>query len=199
MTPSTHEAYLSHLSSQLIIQADNRLFWQQFSTYGTELATLLEISLDPVRQALADLYCPTNNGAPKDACAMLRSWLLMTYSCEGSPTVWATRLKREASLAILAGFAPGQTPCATTHIDFLKRLANGPYALRTQQDVSLSQSTCKAGIPADWMRPPKSGRRPPMRPAKLNRLWSPTPCWNRPNSRSTRTICTPGSTSSLSS
>jgi hypothetical protein len=139
MTPSTHEEYLSHLSSQLIIQANNRLFWQQFSTYGAELATLLEISLDPVRQALTDLYCPTNNGDPKDACAMLRSWLLMTYSREGSPTAWADQLKKEASLAILAGFVPGQTPCATTHIDFIKRLANGPYTLRKQQDVPLSQ------------------------------------------------------------
>ena len=139
MTPSTHEASLSHLSSQLIIQADNPLFWGPFCTYGAELATLPEISLDPVREALGELYCPTNNGAPKDPCAMLRSWLLMTYSREGSPTAWAIRLKKEPSLAILAGFTPGQTPGATTHIDFLKRLADGPYAVRKQQDVPLSQ------------------------------------------------------------
>ena len=139
MTPSTHEDYLSHLSSQLIIQADNPLFWEPFCTYGSELATLVEVSLDPVREALAALYCPTNNGAPKDACAMLRSWLLMTHCREGSPTVWATRLKREPVLAILAGFTPGQTPCATTHLDFLKRLADGPYVARKAQDVPLSQ------------------------------------------------------------
>jgi len=139
MTPSTHEEYLSHLSSQLIIQADKRLFWQQLSTYGETLTSLLEISLDPVRDTLAALYCPTNNGAPKDACAMFRSWLTMTLCREGSPTVWATRLTREPLLAILAGFAPGQTPCATTHIDFMKRLANGPYAVRKAQDAPLSQ------------------------------------------------------------
>ena len=139
MTPSTHEASLSHLSSQLIIQADNPLFWGPFCTYGAELATLPEISLDPVREALAELYCPTNNGAPKDPCAMLRSWLLMTSSREGSPTAWATRLKKEPSLAILVGFTPGQTPCATTHLDFLKRLADGPSVARKQQDVPVSQ------------------------------------------------------------
>ncbi|MCP5021398.1 MAG: hypothetical protein GY930_06440 [bacterium] len=70
---------------------------------------------------------------------MLRSWLLMTYAREGSPTAWADRLKKEASLAVLAGFTPGQTPCATAHIDFLKRLSDGPYAARKQQDVPLSQ------------------------------------------------------------
>jgi hypothetical protein len=94
MTPSTHEDYLSHLSSQLMIHADNPVFWTPFCTYGAELATCLEISLDPVREALAALYCPTNNGAPKDPCAMLRSWLLMTYSRVGSPTAWADRLKK---------------------------------------------------------------------------------------------------------
>ncbi len=61
MTPSTHDEYLSHLTSQLIIQAENPLFWQQISTYGDTLASLLDISLDPVGKALADLYCPTNS------------------------------------------------------------------------------------------------------------------------------------------
>ncbi len=37
MTPSTHDEYLSHLTSQLIIQAENPLFWQQMSTYGDTL------------------------------------------------------------------------------------------------------------------------------------------------------------------
>ncbi len=141
MTPSTHDEYLSPLTSQIIIQAENPLFWQQISTYSDTLASLLDISLDPVGKALTDLYCPTNNGAPQDASAMLRSWLLMTYRREGSPTVWATRLKREPVLAILAGFVPGQTPCATTHLDFLTRLADGPYAARKAQDVPPEPAT----------------------------------------------------------
>ena len=94
MTPSTHEEYLSHLSAQLIIHADNPMFWGPFCQYGDELATCLEISLDPVREALGELYCPTGQGTPKDPCAMLRSWLLMTYSREGSPTLWAEDLKK---------------------------------------------------------------------------------------------------------
>ncbi|MCP5084440.1 MAG: hypothetical protein GY948_22350, partial [Alphaproteobacteria bacterium] len=139
MTPSTHQEYLLHLSSQLILQVDTPQFWGPFCTYGSELATLMEVSLDPVREALTALYCPTGQGAPKDPCAMLRSWLLMTYSREGSPTAWAMRLKRESALAVLAGFAPGETPCATAHLDFLKRLADGSYAARKAQDVPLSQ------------------------------------------------------------
>ncbi len=96
MTPSTHQEYLLHLASQLILQADNPQFWGQFCTYGAELATLVEVSLDPVSEALTALYCPTGQGAPRD-------------------------------------------PCATVHLDFLKRLADGPYAARKAQDVPLSQ------------------------------------------------------------
>jgi hypothetical protein len=139
MTPCTHEEYLSQLSSQLILHADNPMVWAPLCQHGEELAMVLELSLDPVRDALAAVYCPTGQGAPIDPCAMLRSWLLMTYAREGSPTAWAARLKKEPSLAILAGFAPHKPPCATTHIDFLKRLADGPYASRSQQDTPLSQ------------------------------------------------------------
>lgn len=138
MTPTMHEAYLSHLSTHIINQAEHPLFWEQIGTYAQELSILAELPLDPVRESLAALYCPTGNGDPKDPCAMLRSWLLMSLCREGSPTVWATRLRREPVLATLAGFAPGDTPCATTHRDFLTRLLDGPYAVRSQQDVPLS-------------------------------------------------------------
>jgi hypothetical protein len=139
MRPTTHSKYLSHLSSQIITHRETVLFWEQLSTYREELSILAELSLDPVRESLAALYCPTGNGDPKDPCAMLRSWLLMTLCREGSPTVWATRLRREPILATLAGFTPGDTPCATTHRDFLTRLLDGPYAVRSQQDVPLSR------------------------------------------------------------
>jgi hypothetical protein len=99
---------------------------------------LVDLSLDPVRESLAARYCPHGNGSPRDPSAMLRSWLLMTLCREKSPTVWGTRLKREPVLAILAGFAPGDTPGATTHRDFLTRLLDGPYAERSKQDTPLS-------------------------------------------------------------
>ena len=102
MTPTTHYEYLSHLSTQMINNADKRIFWEHVGTYTKEFSILAELSLDSVRESLADLYCPTGNGNPKDPCAMLRSWLLMTLCREGSPTVWATRLRREPALA---GFA----------------------------------------------------------------------------------------------
>jgi hypothetical protein len=140
MTPSTHYEYLSHLSTQMINNADKPIFWEQIGTYAKEVSMLSELSLDSVRESLADLYCPTSNGDPKDPCAMLRSWLLMTLCREGSPTVWASRLRREPALAIMAGFVPGQIPCATTHINFLKRLLDGPYAVRKKQDVTRSRS-----------------------------------------------------------
>jgi len=134
-----HTEYLSFLSTQILSHAESPHFWTQLSTYAEEMSILADLSLDPVCDDLAALYCPHGNGNPKDPSAMLRSWLLMTLCREGSPTVWATRLTREPVLAILAGFAPGDTPCATTHRDFVTRLLDGPYAVRTQQDAPLSQ------------------------------------------------------------
>jgi hypothetical protein len=139
MILSTHDAYLSHLSSQFSAHADDRRFWEALGTYTEELSCLLELSLDPVREALDALYCPTGQGDPRDPVTLLRSWLLMALCREGSPTVWARRLRREPVLAVLAGFVPGDTPGASTHRDFLARLADGPYAVRSRQDVPLSQ------------------------------------------------------------
>ena len=139
MILSTYDAYLSHLSSQFTYHADDRRFWEALGTYTEELSCLLDLSLDPVREALNALYCPTGQGDPLDPVSMLRSWLLMTLCCEGSPTVWARRLRREPLMALLAGFVPGSTPGASTHRDFLTRLADGPYAVRRVQDVPLSQ------------------------------------------------------------
>jgi hypothetical protein len=135
----SHTKYLAHLSTQITNNRETSLFWEQLGTYAAELSILADLSLDPVRQALEALYCPTGNGNPKDPGAMLRSWLLMTLCREGSPTVWATRLRREPVLAIMAGFEPDNPACATTHRDFLTRLLDGPYAMRSKQDRPLSQ------------------------------------------------------------
>lgn len=139
MILSTHDAYLSHLSSQFTAHADDHPFWEALGTYTDELSCLLDLSLDPVREALETLYCPTGQGDPRDPVTLLRSWLLMALCREGSPTVWAQRLRREPVLAVLAGFRPGDTPGASTHRDFLARVADGPYAVRSRQDVPLSR------------------------------------------------------------
>jgi hypothetical protein len=141
MIVSTHNEYLNHLHQQLVPRLDEPDIKASMESYAYEFVTLTELSLDPQREALKALYCPTGQGAPKDPLCMLRSWLLMNLIHEtSSPDAWAKRLKREPLLAILAGFEPGQTPCATTHRDFIVRLADGPYALRSQQDLTLSQT-----------------------------------------------------------
>ena len=140
MNVSTHDEYLTHLRQQVVPRLEDSDITASVETYAYEVVTLCELSLDPQREALQALYCPTGQGAPKDPVCMLRSWLLMTLIHEtSSPDAWARRLKREPVLAILAGFEPGQTPCATAHRDFLTRYGDGPYALRSQQDVPLSQ------------------------------------------------------------
>jgi hypothetical protein len=139
MIVSTHEEDLTHLRRQLVPRLEDPDITASVETYAYEVVTLIDHSLDSEREALEALYCPTGQGAPKDPICMLRSWLLMTLLHEtSSPDAWARRLKREPVLAILAGFAPGQTPCATAHRDFISRYGDGPYALRSKQDRPLS-------------------------------------------------------------
>jgi len=141
MIVSTHDEYLTHLRQQLVPRLTEPDITASVETYAYEVVTLINLSLDPEREALEALYCPTGQGDPKDPVCMLRSWLLMTLLHEtSSPDAWAQRLRREPVLAILAGFTPGQTPCATAHRDFITRMGDGPYALRSQQDVTLSQT-----------------------------------------------------------
>lgn len=140
MTPTTHDEYRAHLTHQFIRYQDDAAFQAALDSYAYEVVTLADLSLDPVRDDLAALYCPTGQGSPKDPCAMLRSLLLMTLEHESSPDRWAERLRREPVLAVLAGFTPGKTPCATTHRDMITRIANGPYAQRTKQDRTLSDT-----------------------------------------------------------
>jgi len=139
MILSTHADYLNHLQRSFSRYADNADVFRSLTTYVMELITLCDLSLDPLRDQLAELYCPTGQGDPYDPCCMLRSWLLMTLLKVASPDDWAIRLRCEPLLAILAGFTPAQTPCATAHRDFLTRFADGPYALRVKQDLTLSE------------------------------------------------------------
>jgi hypothetical protein len=141
MIVSTHQDYLTHLRQRLIPRLEDPAVTASLETYAYEFVTLSECSLDPQREALQALYCPTGQGDPYDPVCMLRSWLLMTLIHEtSSPDAWTRRLKREPLVAILAGFVPNHTPCATAHRDFIIRYADGPYALRSKQDVTVSQT-----------------------------------------------------------
>jgi hypothetical protein len=137
MTSSTHADYLVHLAAQLESRPHLRPL---LSEYTQLLIFVVSCSLDSVCDKLVALYCPTGQGDPYDPCCMLRSWLMMTMEREHSPDAWAKRLRCEPLLAILAGFVPGHTPCATAHRDFLARFADGPYEQRKKQNSTLSQS-----------------------------------------------------------
>ena len=59
MIVSQHTDSLSFLSTQMLTQADSTRFWEQLSTYTEAFSILTELSLDPVRDELSALYCPT--------------------------------------------------------------------------------------------------------------------------------------------
>ena len=143
MDVSTHHEYLNHLQQRLLPLLEQPAVTAKLELYAYEFVTVTELNLDPQREALEALYCPTGQGAPKDPICMLRSLLLMTLRHEtSSPDAWATRLKGDDLLALLAGFEPGHTPCGTALRDFVIRYGDGPYALRTKQDTPLSQTLC---------------------------------------------------------
>jgi len=136
MTTSRHNDYLVHLKTQLECHPHLRPL---LSHYIFPVVFLVALALDAFCDRLAVLYCPTGQGDPYDPICMLRSWLLMTLLRVKSPDAWAKRLRREALLAVLAGFDPQKTPCATAHRDFLKRYGDGSYAQRKLQDKPLSE------------------------------------------------------------
>jgi hypothetical protein len=141
MDVSTHEEYLNHLRQRLLPLLDQPAVTAKLEVYAYAFVSVTELNLDPQREALEALYCPTGQGDPKDPIAMLRSWLLMTLVHEtSSPDAWARRLKTDDLLALLAGFEPGHTPCGTALRDFIIRYGDGPYALRSKPTKTLSQT-----------------------------------------------------------
>jgi hypothetical protein len=141
MDVSTHHEYLNHLRQRLVPLLEQPAITAKLELYAYEFVTLTELNLDPQREALEALYCPTGQGAPKDPVCMLRSWLLMTLLHEtSSPDAWARRLKGDDLLALLTGFEPGHTPCGTALRDFIIRYGEGPYAVRSEQPNTLSQT-----------------------------------------------------------
>ncbi len=141
MDVSTHEEYLNHLRQRLVPLLEHSAITAKLEIYAYEFVTVVELNLDPQRNALEALYCPTGQGAPNDPVKMLRTLLLMTLRHEtSSPDAWAQRVKGDDLLALLTGFEPGQTPCGTALREFIIRTGDGPYALRSHQDATLSQT-----------------------------------------------------------
>lgn len=140
MTPSLHHDYLAQLRRYLTIHRQNLTIRTILRSYARELLMLATLTIDAVRDDLAALYCPTGQGAPRDPVSLLRSLLLMTLCRVAGLDAWVDRLRREPVLAVLAGFEPQDVPGASTHRDFLARLADGPYAVRALQDQTLMQA-----------------------------------------------------------
>ena len=141
MDVSTHSEYLNHLRQRLVPLLEEPAITAKLEVYAYEFVTLTDLNLDPQREALEALYCPTGQGAPKAPVCMLRTLLLMTLRHDtGSPDAWAQRLKIDDLLALLTGFEIGQTPCGTALRDFIIRYGDGSYAVRSQQPTTLSQT-----------------------------------------------------------
>jgi hypothetical protein len=100
---------------------------------------LMRLNLDPLIPMLAALYSDSPRGRPPfDPVCMLRALLLMTMLRYTSITKFAEDLRRKPRLAILAGFAPHETPCVGALYLFIDRLEDGPFQPKCEHRVPLS-------------------------------------------------------------
>lgn len=139
----THEQYHQHLRNYLEHYEDDAAFQKNLNRFYKEASIIAELNLDNAIPILMDLYCPTGQGGPKDAVCMLRSMLLMTLLKEPSITNWVSRTRSNALLAVLAGFAPDNTPGVGTYYDFINKIIDGPYHKRLEGQVRRSEYNAK--------------------------------------------------------
>ena len=66
MDVSTHHEYLNHLRQRLLPLLEKPAVTAKLEVYTYAFVTVTEINLDPQREALEALYCPTGQGAPSD-------------------------------------------------------------------------------------------------------------------------------------
>lgn len=116
-----HDQYRATLLERLRTRcADVETAKRFWAMQGPALA-LWTANLDAVCPILARLYTGIGR-PPRDPAAMFRTWLLATQLGISSPKGWADRLRTDGLAAALSGFAPDDTPGATTLADFLRRL-----------------------------------------------------------------------------
>ena len=116
-----HAAYQAHVAQWLSricgCLTVVKLLWR----YREQALVLWSADLDGLGAIVRRSYRGTGR-PPRDPAAMLRTWVLATLMGITSPRLWAETLTGNDVLAILSGFAPGDTPGASTLRDFLRRL-----------------------------------------------------------------------------
>ena len=141
MDHSTYTLYQKSVSAHLAKWQTRRSRAPQPELIDAALM-LLRLNLDPLIPMLQSLYAPAPRGRPPiDPVRIMRALLLMSVLRYTSLTLFAQDLHRQPRLAILAGFAPFQTPSVGAFYLFLDRLENGPF-----------QPTCAHRVPLSALR-----------------------------------------------
>ena len=127
MTVTAHAVYLQTLSEHLAKWQKRRARALAPALLDATLI-LLRLDLDPLLPMLVKLYSPSPRGRPPwDPLAMFRALLLMTCLRYKSIENFAHDLRQKPRLAIIAGFAPFDTPSVGAFYLFIDRLEDGPY------------------------------------------------------------------------
>ena len=122
-----HQEYLEHIKKYVGSCLEDSEFLKNVQHDKETFTTMVNLNLDAALQILTPLYCPIIRAHYRDPLSMLRSLILMTIKKEPSITEWVKKTRSQSYLAILAGFAPDDTPGIGTYYDFMHRIINGPY------------------------------------------------------------------------
>jgi len=133
-----HTQYLAQLSKLFEPYNSDSNFWKPVFSHLKDFVIIANLNLDSLSHKLDRFYCPNPRAPHRDPLCILRSLLLMHLMKISSITEWVQLTRTISFYAILAGFAPDDTPGIGTYYDFMKRLIDGPYQKPCEHIIRLS-------------------------------------------------------------
>jgi hypothetical protein len=119
----SHAQFKEFLIDQLLIWYGPPAKQKILDYHLPSLSKVWLLDLSPAIPILKPCYSDGPRGkSPRNPLAMLRSFFVMGISGCTDITKWVTSLRSRPILAILSGFAPGDTPGIGTYYDFIDRL-----------------------------------------------------------------------------
>lgn len=137
-----HSEYLKHLGTHFDSSLNDNQFWNSLKNHQKEFTIIANLNFDPAIEILKTLYSPVKRAPYRDPVSISRSLTLMTLLKISSITKWVKETRSSSLWAILAGFAPNDTPGIGTYYDFFKRIIDGPYSKPCEHKVQRSDFIC---------------------------------------------------------
>ena len=101
---SQYQCFVEKFLNKFYIQTNQQI---TLSERSSQITKIWSTDLTGIVPLIQSTYSKSNQGAPpKDAVALLRSLIIMTYCKETSISSWVKTLRSDPFYAILSGFIP---------------------------------------------------------------------------------------------